>query len=44
MSIIEQLVDEIEAKERSEEMFFSTYFIPDHYKEDSLNDRTNFYA
>ena len=32
MSIIEQFVDELEAKEAAEDMHFSIYFIPEFYQ------------
>jgi hypothetical protein len=32
MSFLEQFVDEIECRERAEDMHFSTYFIPSYYQ------------
>jgi hypothetical protein len=32
MSFLEQFVDELEATEQDNEMYWSTYYIPDYYK------------
>ena len=35
MSIIEQLVDDIQTEEKAAEMFFSVYSIPSYYQQEA---------